>query len=147
MPGVKGADDDALPQKRRLYNRSNTLSPETYMKSDPRRFTPVQFWKKLAPNARSVGRSVTEKALYLYYAVQNPATPKWARRVIYGALAYFILPLDAIPDLAPLVGYTDDMAVMAAALATVTFYITPEVKAQAHRKIAAWFGGATPADA
>lgn len=110
------------------------------MESNTRRFTPLRFWKKLAPNARSIGRGAVEKALYLYYAVQNPATPKWARRVIYGALGYFILPLDAIPDLAPLIGYTDDMAVMAAALATVTFYITPDVKAQAHRKMAEWFG-------
>ncbi|SRR5690606_17025974 len=117
------------------------------MKADSRNFTPIKFWKKVTPNARSIGRSVLEKALYLYYALQNPATPKWARRVIYGALGYFVLPLDAIPDVAPLIGYTDDMAVMAGALATITFYITPEVKAQAHRKIAAWFGGATPADA
>lgn len=114
------------------------------MKSGPNSFTPARFWKKLAPNARSIGRAAIEKALYLYYAVQNPATPKWARRVIYGALGYFILPLDAIPDLAPLIGYTDDMAVMAAALATVSFYITPEVKAQAHRKLADWFGPAAP---
>lgn len=114
------------------------------MKSDPNGFTPARFWNKLLPNARSIGSQVVEKALYLYYAVQNPATPKWARRVIYGALAYFILPLDAIPDLAPLVGYTDDMAVMAAALATVSFYITPEVKAQAHKKMAEWFGSTSP---
>lgn len=117
------------------------------MKADPRHYTPPRFWRKLTPNARGIGRGAVEKALYLYYAVQNPATPKWARRVIYGALGYFILPLDAIPDLAPLVGYTDDMAVMAAALATVTFYITPAVRAQAHAKMAQWFGRTTPADA
>ncbi|MFA7668738.1 MAG: YkvA family protein [Burkholderiaceae bacterium] len=110
------------------------------MKTDARHFSPLSFWKKLAPNARSIGRGAVEKALYLFYATQNSATPKWARRVIYGALGYFILPLDAIPDLAPLIGYTDDMAVMAAALATVTFYITPEVKAQAHKKMSEWFG-------
>src|SRR3546814_8182976 len=73
------------------------------------------------------------------YAVQNEHTPKWAKRVIYGALGYFIFPLDAIPDLAPLIGYTDDLSVMTAALATVAFYITPEVKAQARQKLDAWF--------
>lgn len=114
------------------------------MNADSRNFTPNRFWKKLTPNVRGIGRGAVEKALYLYYAVQNPSTPKWARRVIYGALGYFILPLDAIPDLAPLVGYTDDVAVMAAALATVTFYITPEVKAQAHRKLERWFGTTRP---
>ena len=102
-------------------------------------YTPNRFWEKLSPRARSIGQSALEKALYLYYAVQSPNTPKWAKRVIYGALGYFILPLDAIPDLAPLIGYTDDISVMAAALATVAFYITPEVKAQAQHKLDSWF--------
>jgi uncharacterized membrane protein YkvA (DUF1232 family) len=107
-------------------------------------YTPTRFWRKLGPGAKGIGRFALEKALYLYYAVQNPATPKWARRVMYGALGYFIFPLDAVPDLAPLIGYTDDLTVMAAALATVAFYITPEVKAQAHEKLDHWFGS-TPA--
>lgn len=102
-------------------------------------YTPQRFWKKLGPLARSTGRSALEKALYLYYATQDANTPKWAKRIIYGALGYFIFPLDAIPDLAPLIGYTDDIGVMAAALATVTFYITPQVKEQAHRKLDQWF--------
>ncbi|NYT83304.1 DUF1232 domain-containing protein [Alcaligenaceae bacterium] len=102
-------------------------------------FTKKGFWQKLGPRARSIGRETLEKALYLYYAVQSPLTPKWAKRVIYGALGYFILPLDAIPDLAPVLGYTDDLSVMAAALATVAFYITPDVKAQAQQKLDQWF--------
>lgn len=102
-------------------------------------FSSTEFWKKIAARGKSVGRGVLEKALYLYYAVQNENTPKWAKRVIYGALGYFIFPLDMIPDLAPLIGYTDDASVMAAALATVAFYITPDVKAQAHEKLAQWF--------
>lgn len=114
------------------------------MTSESRSFTPGKFWKKLTPNARGIGRGAVEKALYLYYALQNPATPKWARRAIYGALGYFILPLDAIPDLAPLIGYTDDVAIMAAALATVSFYITPEVKQQARQKLSSWFGDPAP---
>jgi uncharacterized membrane protein YkvA (DUF1232 family) len=102
-------------------------------------FSQQGFWQKLGPRARSIGRDTLEKALYLYYAVQSPLTPKWAKRVIYGALGYFILPLDAIPDLAPLVGYTDDLGVLAAALATVSFYITPDVKTQAQAKLSQWF--------
>ncbi|HWK69353.1 MAG TPA: YkvA family protein [Burkholderiaceae bacterium] len=102
-------------------------------------YSTSRFWKKLGPRARSIGRGALEKALYLYYAVQNEHTPKWAKRVIYGALGYFIFPLDAIPDLAPLIGYTDDLSVMTAALATVALYITPEVKAQARQKLGTWF--------
>lgn len=102
-------------------------------------YSPRRFWQKLGPNARLLGRGVLEKALYLYYAVQDERTPKWAKRIIYGALGYFIFPLDAIPDLAPLVGYTDDLSVMAAALATVAFYVSPDVKARAHQKLDEWF--------
>lgn len=103
-------------------------------------YTASRFWKKLARHAAAAGRGTLEKALYLYYAAQSPATPAWAKRVIYGALGYFILPLDAVPDLAPLVGYTDDLSVMAAALATVAFYITPQFKAQAHDRLDQWLG-------
>ena len=112
----------------------NTLRYQTF-------FSKSGFWQKLGRRGGALGRGVLEKALYLYYAVQNPETPAWARRVIYGALGYFILPLDAIPDLAPLLGYTDDLSVMAAALATVSFYITPQVKEQAQTKLSSWFPG------
>lgn len=109
-------------------------------------YSPARFWQKLGPRARGISRFALEKALYLFYAVQDPNTPKWARRVMYGALGYFILPLDAIPDFAPILGYSDDITVMMAALATVSYYITPEIKARAHQKIDAWFGR-TPASA
>lgn len=101
-----------------------------------------RFWHKLGGHAKASGRQVLEKALWLYYALQDPATPKWARRVIYGALGYFILPLDAVPDFAPLVGYTDDLTVMTAALATVAFTINDQVKAQARQRLNSWFGTA-----
>ena len=118
------------------------IANPTYEKA----YSDQRFWRKATRHASAVGRQALEKALWLYYAVQNPGTPKWARRVIYGALGYFVLPLDAIPDLAPLVGYTDDLGVMTAALATVAFYINDDVKHQASNKLQAWFGAepATP---
>jgi uncharacterized membrane protein YkvA (DUF1232 family) len=103
-------------------------------------YSAPRFWTKVARHARGAGRQAVEKALWLFYALQSPDTPKWAKRVIYGALGYFIFPVDAIPDLAPLAGYTDDMAVMAAALATVAVYITDDVKRQAAEKLQLWFG-------
>jgi uncharacterized membrane protein YkvA (DUF1232 family) len=108
--------------------------------SYPDAYSAPRFWNKLTRHAKGAGRQAVEKALWLFYAVQSPSTPKWARRVIYGALGYFVFPLDAIPDLAPLVGYTDDLTVMAAALATVAVYITDDVKQQAADKLHLWFG-------
>lgn len=98
------------------------------------------FRQKLTRFARKAGREVVEKALWLHYAAQDPATPKWAKAAMYSALGYFILPLDAIPDFAPLVGYTDDLSVMAAALVVTSMYITGAVKDQARNKVDGWFG-------
>ena len=79
-------------------------------------------------------------ALSLYYTAQAPDTPAWAKTVITGALGYFILPADAIPDLIPAVGYGDDLGALAAALAAVAAHVTPEIKARAKEKAAEWFG-------
>jgi uncharacterized membrane protein YkvA (DUF1232 family) len=98
------------------------------------------FWDKVITFAKTAGREVIEKSLWLYYAAQNPKTPAWAKTIIYGALGYFIFPLDAIPDPTPVVGYTDDLGVLAAAVAAVAMYITQEVKALAAQKLNDWFG-------
>ncbi|NLY65514.1 MAG: DUF1232 domain-containing protein [Alcaligenaceae bacterium] len=94
---------------------------------------------KIARLAKKAGKPVMEKALYLFFAVQSPATPAWAKRIIYGALAYLVFPVDAIPDFIPAAGFTDDLGVIAAALATVAFYITPEVKQKTHQTLDKWF--------
>jgi hypothetical protein len=62
------------------------------------------FWDKVITHAKAAGKEVIEKALWLYYAAQAPQTPAWAKGVIYGALGYFIFPVDAIPDPTPVVG-------------------------------------------
>lgn len=97
------------------------------------------FWNKLKKYAIKAGKEVIEKALWLYYAAQNPATPAWAKTTIYGALGYFILPIDIIPDFLP-GGYVDDLGVMVAAIAAVSSYIDDEVKEKATQKLTSWFG-------
>lgn len=103
-------------------------------------FSESNFWDKLKKYAQFAGADVVEKALQLYYALKAPATPKWAKTMIIGALAYFILPTDAIPDFIPVAGYTDDLGALAAALTTVHVHITDEIRAQAKAKLAQWFG-------
>ncbi len=75
----------------------------------------------------------------MFYAAQRPETPKWAKGVIYGALAYFISPLDGVPDALP-GGFVDDLSVLAGAIAMVALHITPEVSLQARSKLSEWFG-------
>lgn len=102
------------------------------------------FWEKLARSALKAGRSTVELALRLFYAVQSPDTPAWARSVIVGALAYFVLPIDTLPDLLPGVGYVDDLGVLMAAVFTVAAWITPEIKEKARHKMEQWFGPSEP---
>ena len=59
--------------------------------------------------------------------------------MIYGALAYFISPIDIIPDLLPGLGYTDDLTVLLAAIGIVAANITPAIKEQARAKASDWF--------
>ena len=71
--------------------------------------------------------------------MDNPKTPVWAKTAIIGALGYFISPIDAIPDIMPVVGYTD-VGVLAAATAAVATYIDEDVKKKAKDKMKYWFG-------
>ena len=103
-------------------------------------FDDGSFWDKVKRFALKAGREVIEKALWLYYAAQQPNTPAWAKTVIYGALAYFVLPVDAVPDAIPVAGFTDDLGALAAALGTVSMYVTDQVKTMASEKMREWFG-------
>lgn len=102
-------------------------------------YSDKSFWRKVAKFAVKAGREVIEKALVLYYCLQDPDTPAWAKTVIVGALAYFILPADAVPDLLP-GGYVDDLGALAAALMIVSVHIKPKHWEQAREKLREWFG-------
>ncbi|WP_235185422.1 YkvA family protein [Desulfonatronum thiodismutans] len=103
-------------------------------------YSEESFWDKVVGYAKAAGHEVIEKALWLYYAAQKPTTPAWAKGVVYGALGYFIMPFDVIPDFTPVVGYMDDLGVLAAAVATVSMYIDDDVKETTKRKLREWFG-------
>ena len=105
-------------------------------------YSEPRLWQKLSRSALAAGREVVEKALWLYYASQRPDVPRWAKLTIYAALAYFILPLDAIPDFTPLAGYSDDLGALSAALLTLAHYIDDEVKEKTRRRLQQWFGPA-----
>lgn len=103
-------------------------------------FSDSGLWSKLFKYAKTAGAEVVEKVLWLYYAAQDPHTPRWAKTTIYGALGYFIFPLDAVPDFVAAFGYTDDLSVLVAALTAVSAYITEDVKSRTQLKMTQWFG-------
>jgi len=73
-----------------------------------------------------------DDVIALYFVLKDPATPLTAKVTIAGALAYLILPVDAVPDITPVAGYTDDMGVLAVVIATLSNHIKEQhrVKAQ-----------------
>jgi uncharacterized membrane protein YkvA (DUF1232 family) len=97
------------------------------------------FWAKLKRYAKSAGRDVVELALKLYYCLQDPDTPKWAKTIIIGALVYFIVPIDAVMDFIP-GGYVDDWGALAGALGAVVGHIKDSHTQLAKAKAAEWFG-------
>ena len=98
------------------------------------------LWKKIKENVTSIGISLIYKAFQLYYVAQSPKCPMKVKAGIYGALGYLISPFDFIPDITPIVGYTDDAAVIGIALLLAQMYIDDNIKAQAKGKIKDIFG-------
>ncbi|WP_113513442.1 YkvA family protein [Bosea sp. 2KB_26] len=77
-----------------------------------------------------------EDLLAAYFCTRDPATPRRVRLTLLAALGYFVLPIDAIPDIMPIIGFSDDAAVMAAAIAAVAGSITPEHRQKAQDTLA-----------
>jgi uncharacterized membrane protein YkvA (DUF1232 family) len=83
-----------------------------------------RFWKKL----KRVGARLpfAEDLLSAYYCAFDNETPRHVQAALLGALAYFILPFDFIPDMLPILGFSDDAAILATAIRLVAVHITPE---------------------
>ena len=82
------------------------------------------FWTKVRRFAASL--PFIEDLLTAYYCAFDRETPRHVQAALLGALAYFVLPFDIIPDMLPVLGYTDDAAVLATALKLVASHIRPE---------------------
>lgn len=120
------------------------MKPDLEKYSD--QFSEEGFWKKLGKIANAVGTKLIYTALLLYYAYRRKETPAWARSIVLGVLGYLLAPIDLIPDLTPLLGYTDDMGVLALGLATIAGYINEDVKVKARTKLYLWFGAEKDAE-
>lgn len=103
-------------------------------------YSEASFWNKTRQTAKKAGRKVIYSALVLYYTTRRPETPVWAKTAIYGALGYFISLIDFIPDVTPLIGYADDLGVLAVALSVCAAYINDEVRQKAQARLRNWFG-------
>ena len=102
-----------------------------------------RFWKKVERVAKKVGATVLLPVFTLYYMLQDDKVSLQHKAYIVGALGYFILPIDLIPDgILPVIGFTDDIAVMTLVLKLVKDSITPEIKARANARVSEIIGSA-----
>lgn len=93
-----------------------------------------RFWIKLKRLA--VRLPFAEDLLAAYYCAFDRQTPRHVQAALLGAIAYFVLPFDFVPDMLPILGFTDDAAILATALRMVASHITPEHREAARAAMA-----------
>ncbi|GIP40903.1 hypothetical protein J31TS4_41830 [Paenibacillus sp. J31TS4] len=112
---------------------AKSMSPSTALvpvdEAKQEAYVKEKFWGKMKRTFAKVPFAL--EAVALFYAATDPATPKKAKAIALAALAYFILPMDAIPDILLGVGWTDDAAIILGAVKTLAGHVTDEHKAKA----------------
>jgi uncharacterized membrane protein YkvA (DUF1232 family) len=102
-------------------------------------YSEKSLWEKIKKFSKAAGTKVIYAVLLLYYAMKDSSVSLKTKLFIAASLGYFILPTDAIFDLTPIIGYSDDLGVLLFALKQISSAITPAVKENARRKIEEWF--------
>lgn len=107
------------------------IDPERYERDRVR--VEKGFWDKVR---RTAGRvPFAEEAVAAYYCAFDRETPLQVKAILTGALAYFVVPADMLPDFLVLFGFTDDAAVLAAAIRTVASAIKPTHRLRARQAL------------
>ena len=111
------------------------LEKEEYKKE----YNEKSFFDKLKKVLKVVGVKGVYMLLLLYNTLQRKDIPPKEKSIIIGALGYFILPLDALPDITPIVGYSDDIFALGMAILKVMPYIDDKMKEKSREQIIKWF--------
>ena len=93
-----------------------------------------RFWQKL--RALAARLPFAEDLIAAHYCAFDRQTPMHVKAALIGAIAYFVLPADVVPDVLPVIGYTDDAAMLAGAIKLVASHITPDHREAARQKLA-----------
>ena len=84
--------------------------------------------------AKKAGKIIIQNALTLYYTL-NSDVPKWVKVIIAMALAYLVAPIDSIPDLIPVLGFSDDLGLLVTVLSKIAIHIKDEYRQQARQDV------------
>ena len=93
-----------------------------------------RFWATFRKAVRFI--PFADELVAAYYCALDPQTPHRVRLMLLAALAYFVLPFDAIPDFLAVIGFSDDAAVLLATISLVRAHITPAHREAARRALA-----------
>ena len=131
-------------KKRRAFEIGRSLFTlfSDEIKSEPyrRNYSDASFGGKLKRVAKTAGMKVIYPALLLQYLMKSDEVSLKTKLIISAALGYFILPVDFIPDFAPLIGFTDDLGVILLILGKMATSVTPDIKKKAREHLHKWFG-------
>lgn len=108
-------------------------------------FSPEKLFSKISDVAKKAGVKVIYAALLLYYAMFDKEVPMSDKAIVIGALGYFILPLDFIPDFLP-GGFVDDAGALVLAVKNIWSNISANTHRQAKGKLNEWFDNINPSD-
>ena len=103
------------------------------------KFSQSEFVEKISRIAKRAGAKLVYAALILFYTLQSDRISVKNKALIIGALGYMISPLDVVPDVIPIVGLSDDLAVLLYVLKTVWTDVDPSIKDRAKEKLSKWF--------
>ncbi len=108
-------------------NPADPLEPSRALTPVAIRVNETRVRRGFLPKLRRVAAKIpfASEAVAAYIAARDPQTPTMAKGLIFAALAYFVLPTDAIPDIFAGVGFTDDAAVLATVIGLMGVHIKP----------------------
>lgn len=102
-------------------------------------FSEKSFINLIKARAKKIGTKAIYTGLLMFYSFQRKETPHWAKNIIIGALGYLVSPIDLVPDLTPVLGYTDDFGVLSFGLVAIASFINKDVRQKALTKLDKWF--------
>lgn len=133
---------DYLENKEKYsFEEENYNSQYEDIKTDKyqKHYSNSSFWDKVKKIAKNAGLKVICYALTLYYVLQKNDVPVAEKGIIIGALGYFILPIDLIPDFIAGLGYTDDVGAMLIVIKKSMDYVDEDIKSKVYLKLNEWF--------
>jgi uncharacterized membrane protein YkvA (DUF1232 family) len=124
----------AMMKRTATWNEADFSAPDAGRVARDEETVRRGFWRKFKRFAAAL--PFAEDLLAAYYCAFDRDTPFQVKAALVGALAYFVLPFDVVPDMMPILGFADDAAVLATALRLVASHMRPEHREAARRAMA-----------